>query len=226
MLADYHGALMADALAQYQQIVATNGIWRLGCWAHVRRGFYDARLTDRRAAEMVLLIRKIYAAERRATERGLTGDAFHRWRWRLRQRYTARVLTIIKQRLDDLNPAGTSATRALPNTPLGKAVVYALNQWDLLERFVSTGDWPLDNNAAENAQRPIAVGRKNHLFMGSEGGGEMAAKFYSLIQSCRLQHIDPVAYLKDVCQRMLAGSTDYAALTPLAWSRSRPPSPA
>lgn len=225
MLADFHGALMADALAQYQLVVTTNDIWRLGCWAHVRRAFYEARLNDRRAAEMVVLIRKIYLADRCATQRGLSGQALCRWRWRLRQRYTARVLTLIKQRLDEWDPSGISATRALPGSPLGKAVTYTLNQWKLLERFVYTGDWPLDNNAAENAQRPIAVGRKNHLFMGSEGGGEMAAKFYSLIQSCRMQNVDPVAYLKDVCQRMLAGDQDYAAMTPLAWGRSRLPSP-
>ena len=225
MLANFHGALMADALAQYRRIVEANGIWRLGCWVHVRRGFYDARLTDKRAAEMVILIGKIFAADRRAARRGLSGDALRRWRWRLRQRYTARVLAMIKTRLDSWNPKVEATSSALPDSPLGKAVSYALGQWKLLEHFVSTGDWPIDNNAAENAQRPIAVGRKNHLFMGSEGGGEMAAVFYSLIQSCRLQRIDPVAYMKDVCQRMLEGCRNYSALTPRAWALSRPVPP-
>jgi transposase len=221
MLKDYHGALMADALAQYQRIVAANGIWRLACWAHVRRKFYEARFTDKRAAEMVEWIAKLYAAERRATKRGLSGDVLRRWRWRLRQRYTARVLSKIKERLDAWNPDLLSTTAALPDSPLGKAIRYAMNQWDMLARFATTGDWPIDNNPAENAQRPIAVGRKNHLFMGSEGGGEMAATFYSIIQSCRLQGIDPVAYMTDVSQRLLDGSRDYAALTPRAWATER-----
>ena len=94
----------------------------------------------------------------------------------------------------------------------------------MLERFASTGDWPIDNNPAENAQRPIAVGRKNHLFMGSEGGGEMAATFYTLIQSCRIHNLNAVAYLEDICRRLLNNDRQFHAMTPKAWATAHAPS--
>jgi hypothetical protein len=110
---------------------------------------------------------------------------------------------------------------ALPGSPLCKAVLYSLTRWGMLTAYAETGDWPIDNNPAENVQRPIAVGRRNHLFLGSETGGHNAAVFYSLIQSCRLQGIDPVGYLKEICGRMLQGETDHAALTPRAIAADR-----
>lgn len=224
MLATYHGALMADALAGYRRIVAANRIWRLGCWAHVRRKFFEARQTDPRCGEMLLLIRALYHVERCATESALTGEALHRCRWKLRQSDSLPVLAQIKEHLDAWDPAALIATSALPDSPLGKAVHYARVQWELLERFASTGDWPIDNNPAENAQRPIAVGRKNHLFMGSEGGGVMAATFYTLIQSCRLNNLNAVAYLEDICRRLLNGDQHYHAMTPKAWATAHAPS--
>jgi hypothetical protein len=219
-LAAYHGALMADALAQYRAIVLANRIARLGCWAHVRRKFYEARHLDRRAAAMVDLIAKLYACERRAERGDLAHFARCRRRWRLRQRYARHVLAKIKACLDEWQP-GMHPGAPTPDQPLAKAVMYALNQWDALARYADTGDWPIDNNAAERIQRAIAVGRKNHLFMGSEGGGEVAAVLYSLIQSCALQGIDHVAYLNGVVERLLAGETDYASMTPGAVAAAR-----
>ena len=224
MLEHYHGALMADALPGYRKIVTTNGIWRLGCWAHVRRKFFEARKTDPRCGTIILLIRKLYAAERRADQRAVIGHAHDRWRWRLRQRYSVRILAQIKSHLKAWDPATLTATSALPDSPLGKAIHYPLAQWELLERFASTGDWPIDNNPAENAQRPIAVGRKNHLFMGSEGGGEMAATFYTLIQSCRIHNLNAVAYLEDICRRLLNNDRQFHAMTPKAWATAHAPS--
>lgn len=216
-LAGFFGALMADGLAQYRQIVAINMIVRLACWAHVRRKFYDARHLDARCQEMVLLINKLFAADARIDD-AVKGGRLRGWdiprrRWRLRQRYSKRVLAIIEARLTAWTPGGTE--EATPDSPLGKAIIYAWNQWADLVRPFDTGDWPIHNNLAENVQRMIALGRKNHLFMGSEGGGIMAAIFYSIFQSCRLQRLDAVAYLRLVSERLLAGEKDAAALTPL-----------
>jgi transposase len=223
-LGEYHGALMADALAQYDRIVAANGIIRLLCWAHARREFYDARHLDPRCHEMVLLIAKLSAAEKRAKDHAERHQLGHlaacRWRWRLRQRYSVKVLALIHERLKRWAPL-TGIEPATPDSPLGKAVLYSLKRWTLLTSYADTGDWPMDNNPAENAQRPIAVGRRNHLFLGSETGGINAAVFYSLIQSCRLQKIDPVGYLKEISERMLQGETDHAALTPHAVADAR-----
>lgn len=218
-LKNFCGVLMADALAQYDKIVALNRIIRLLCWAHVRREFYQARHTDPRCGEMVILIAKLYAAEARAKQRAerdhLSYAAACRWRWRLRQRSSVPVLARIKARLDRWTPV-TGTDPATPDSPLGKAITYANTRWTHLAEYATTGDLPIDNNPAENAQRPIAVGRKNHLFLGSESGGQVAATCYSLIQSCRLQRIDPVGYLVQVSARLLAGETDYDALTPWA----------
>lgn len=222
-LAQYHGVLMADALAQYNAIVAINLIVRLACWAHVRRKFYDARFTDPRCQEMVLLIQKLFAADARIDDRvkagQLTGWAAPRRRWRIRRRYSARVLQIIEQKLTAWMPGGSDDC-ATPESPLGKAIHYAWAQWKGLTLPFDTGDLPIHNNVAENVQRAIAVGRKNHLFMGSEGGGRMAAVIYGLLQSCRLQSIDPVAYLRLVCASLLAGEKDVDSLTPLRLRQS------
>ena len=224
MLAHYHGLLMADALAQYDRIVAANLIMRLLCWSHARRGFYNARHTDPRCHEMLILIGKLAAAEKSAKEQRENKKLNYydacRWRMRMRQNYSVHVLAKIKQRLDDWKPLD-GKNPATPDSPLGKAVMYSLTRWEQLTHYADTGDLPIDNNPAENVQRLIAVGRKNHLFIGSESGGHNAACFYSLIQSCRLQNIDPVAYLRDISARMLAGDVNYDALTPAAMARAK-----
>jgi transposase len=161
-LAHYHGALMADALAQYNAIVELNGMWRLGCWSHVRRKFYEARLTDIRCQEMVLLIRKLFAADARIDDQ-IAAGRYPGWvgprrKWRLRRRYSAKVLALIAQKLQEWRPR-VSSTSAAPHTPLAEAVGYALNQWSELSIIFETGDWPMHNNLAENVQRLIAVGR-------------------------------------------------------------------
>ena len=173
---------------------------------------------------MVVLIAKLYAAEASAKQhverKRLSYPSACRWRWRLRQNYSVPVLARIKERLDKWTPV-TGTDPATPDSPLGKAIGYAGNRWTHLTEYASTGDLPIDNNPAENVQRPIAVGRKNHLFLGSESGGHVAATYYSLIQSCRLQLIDPVSYLAQVSARLLAGETDYEALTPWAIAQAQ-----
>ena len=167
---------------------------------------------------------KLSAAEKSAKEqrddKNLNYHDACRWRWRLRQNYSVHVLAKIKQRLDDWEPL-IGKNPATPDSPLGKAVMYSLTRWEQLTHYADTGDFPIDNNPAENVQRLIAVGRKNHLFIGSESGGHNAACFYSLIQSCRLQNIDPVAYLRDISGRLLAGDINYDAFTPAALALAR-----
>jgi transposase len=219
MLAHYHGVLMTDALAQYDLIALANAIVRVFCWAHARRYFYEARHPDPRCHEMLILIGKLYAAEARVKARAEHDQWDYqttcRWRFRLRRGYSKQVLAQIKDHLDIWEP-NVGKKPALPESPLGKAVMYLLNRWTDFTRYAETGDFPIDNNPVENAQRPIAVVRKNQLFLGSEGGGQVAAICYTLIQSCRLQKVDPVAYMVEACTRKLAGETDYAALTPAA----------
>ena len=90
----------------------------------------------------------------------------------------------------------------LPKSPLGAAVTYALNQWAALLRFAENGELEIDNNTAENALRPIALGRKNYLFVGNDNGGRRAAILYSLIRTCERQGVNAWEYLRDVLVRI------------------------
>jgi transposase len=113
-------------------------------------------------------------------------------------------------------------TRYRPQSLLGQAIGYALNQWPLLERFLEHGEVEIDNNLVENAIRPTAVGTKNWLFFGSEEAGQRSAVMYRLIENCRLREVEPYTYLKDVLQRLpRCTNRDLDQLTPLNWKQAR-----
>ena len=111
------------------------------------------------------------------------------------------------------------ATTVLPKSPLGEAVRYLTNQWTALQRFVDDGRLAIDNNAAENQLRGIAVGRKNWLFAGSFEGARRAALLYSLVQSCALIGVPPFEFLRDVLLRVATHPQHrIAELTPKGWA--------
>lgn len=220
ILGTYRGYVQADAYRGYDILFlpGTDGQPPLrievGCWAHARRKFHDARNTDpARGAQMLGLIQRLYAVEKDA--RPLTPEA----RAALRQQKATPILEQIRATLQ------AWSIELLPKSPMGQATAYALAQWQALTRYLEDGRLAIDNNAAERALRIVAVGRKNWLFAGSDEGGRRAAILYSLIGSCRLIHVDPWAYLADVLERI---STHPARrideLTPLAWkaASSRP----
>ena len=143
-----------------------------------------------RAHHVLGLIRQIYDVEEEA--RGMSEDE----RLALRQQKTAPVLDELEAWLNE------QKDELLPKSPLGVAVGYALNQWQALRRFAEDGALEIDNNVAERAIRPLAIGRKNYLFVGNDGGGETAAVLYSLITSAKRHGIDPFTYLRDVFARI------------------------
>lgn len=114
--------------------------------------------------------------------------------------------------------------RVLPKSSLGKAVRYALNQWDELSVFLSDGAIPMDNNETEGELRRLTIGRKNWLFVGSSRGGQTAATLYSLVSSAARHHLDVWAYVDDCLRQLAAGSTDYESLLPDVWRKSHPES--
>ena len=125
-------------------------------------------------------------------------------------------LARIKTDLDRL------AHTTTPKNPLGQAVNYARTLWDALTVYATSGILPLDNNLAERSIRPVAIGRKNYLFLGSgeNGGGDWAAIAYSLIGSCALNHLDPYRYLTDIAPHLTDQRfTDHVALTPREWAK-------
>lgn len=129
-------------------------------------------------------------------ERGEQLAAAYRARLKLRQELSAGLVEEIRKWLL------AQVQAALPKSPLGTAVRYALEQWETLVVFLRDGAVELDNNVAENALRPIAIGRKNWLFVGSDNGGRALANLYTLTATCRRHGVDVYAYLKDVLVRI------------------------
>lgn len=193
-LKDFQGHIQADAYAGFDRVyneVPGQARIEVACWAHVRRKFTDITATTRvpgLAHEAVQQIQALYQVERQATDQQLTGD--ERRQYRLMQALP--LLNILKQWLD------THQTDVVPKSPLGGAINYALKNWTALNTYLQRGALEIDNNRAERGMRPIALGRKNYLFAGSHQAGQAAAAIYSLIETCKLHHINPQAYLEHV----------------------------
>lgn len=193
MLEGYQGYVQADAYSGYHALFEGGQATEVGCWAHARRRFFDALLTEPKlAAEMLALIGELYRVEHAATATGLGPEA----RKGLRNDHSRPVIERISSWLE------ARSRDVLPKSPLGVAITYARNQWKPLTRFLEDGRLKLDNNTAERALRPVAVGRKNWLFAGSDKGGEAAATIYSLVYSAKLLGLDPWRYLRDVLDRL------------------------
>jgi hypothetical protein len=213
-LGDYAGYVQADAYKGYDAFFENGDATEVGCWAHTRRKFYDARTTDpRRAHEMLAMIGRLYDVEREAKLNELDALATKG----LRQQHSKPILAEISPRLEDWS------ITVLPKSPIGQAVSYARGQWEALNRYLDDGDLDIDNNLSERVLRTVAIGRKNWLFAGSDAGAERAAVVYSLVATCKLCHIDPFAYLRDVLDRVSTHpASRIADLTPSGWAETSP----
>ena len=228
-LKDFKGVLQADAYGGYDGIYANGTVIEAGCWAHARRKFDEAETTaPQPAAELLALVGQLYAIEdlaRPALKEAKTKPeparsaalaAVYAQRLELRQRLSLPVLERIHAWLEQ------QKQEALPKGPLGQALHYTLAQWAALNCFVSDGTIEIDNNIGENALRPLAVGRKNWLFLGNDEGGRRMAILYSLTESCKRHDIDPWAYLKDVLVRIETQPPGtLAELLPHNWKAAR-----
>jgi transposase len=228
---DYVGNVQADAYAAYDALFRTGRVMEFGCMAHARRKFVDAMDVDRETCLRVLaMIRELYqvehAAEQKAllvaTERGTALPRTERCAIRraIRQEQAVPVLERLKLRLDDL----ASTRRVLPKSPVGQAVEYTRNNWTALSRYVENGAVELDNNAAERMLRPIAVGRRNWTFLGSDHGGETAAILFSVLGSARLHEIEPWAYMRALLERVprVKSDEELRELLPDRWIAANP----
>ena len=184
-LENYRGILQTDGYSGYNKLRNKEEVISVGCWAHCRRKFIDViKLSSKTgtAHEIVGLIRKLYQIEDEARKSKLDFND----RKELRQ--TAKpILEKIHTCLIKAHPP--------PDSALGRAIKYGLNQWEYLTKYINYGQVEIDNNWVENQIRPFALGRKNWLFTGNELAAQNAAFFYSLIQTCRLNNIDPRKYL-------------------------------
>ena len=210
---DFEGVLQSDAYDAYQAFAKTHPkVTWVGCWAHARRGLFEAhRENPRIVTAMLRLIGRLYQRERdwdaaalpperRAIERAKP-DGLAR---------TLRAIHLLALRTRE---------RVLPKSLLGKACSYLLNQWEPLSAHATLGITKLDNNLVENAVRPSCIGKKNWLFIGHPDAGQRSAILYSLIVSCQRRGIDPLVYLRDILTRLPAMTTrdDLDALLPANW---------
>lgn len=202
-LVGWKGYLQADAYPGYEVLYKKRGVMEVACWAHVRRKFFDAQDTDRPRAEAALaFVQRLYRVE------DLSKEMPPQERKQLRESEALPVLKAFE--------AWMEAQQVLPKSSIGLAIQYAQNQWPALCRYVEDGDLAIDNNAAENALRGVALGRKNWLFEGSDAGGRRAAIIYTLLEPCRRHGINPYAYLKDVIGR-IGEAKRLLELAPAQW---------
>jgi transposase len=215
--------LMCDGYAAYNLIDTVpmtheqQRIQRIACWVHVRRPFLKcAELGDKNAADIVALINKLFNAERTIRKdndkKNRRGADAHAYTLSERQMHIKPIIEQIKTTINTCRPYYT------PARDMAKAITYTLTLWDSLIAILQHGDAPIDNNTAERAIRPLAIGRKNWLFVGSEDAGNWSAIFFSLIESCRLQKIDPRKYFTYITPILVQRkpNTDYTALIPIA----------
>ena len=212
-LAGFKGILQVDGYAGYRQLADGGDVELVFCWAHVRRHFYELATGGPApiASEALQRIAKLYAIENDI--RGRSADT----RLAVRQE-KSRLL------LDGLE-AWLRAKLALisQKSKLAEAIRYALSHWKGLVRFVDDGRIEIDSNIVERSIRPIALNRKNALFAGSDGGGEHWAIIASLIETCKLNSVDPQCYLTDVIAKIANGYPNKQLDNLLPWAYAAAP---
>jgi len=227
-LAGWAGHLQADAFSGYDALYAPGDIVEVACWAHARRKFKEAELSDsKRAVPVLRRIGALYAVERAIREEvaksggdfsdpGERGDRAEELRRQRRMAEAMPVLSALKGELDALS------LTALPKSPIGQAVHYALKNWKALTGYAENGALAIDNNTAERDMRPVAVGRKNYLFFGSPRGGHTAATLYTVLASAKRHGGKPWEYLRDLFTRLpvmkVSGLPD---LLPDRWAKTQ-----
>jgi len=219
LLENWQGTLHCDDYAAYDAFARTHTEVILArCWAHVRRKFWEAREEAPWLADLVLrLIGHLYAVDRRCRDRA-DGPKL-----RLVQRQADSKASLMRLKRVLI----WMGQKRLPASGLGKAVSYALSNWEDLTRFMEDGRVALDNNLVENAIRPTAIGKKNWLFIGHPAAGPAGAIIYSLVESCKRHGVEPFEYLRDVLDRLPRQTNQQiAAFTPRVWAAARKAAPA
>lgn len=191
LLKNFTGYLQTDGYSVYDIFGNKQSITLLNCMAHARRGFEKALDYDKQRAEYAMsMFQKLYAIEQKARDENLTPQQRHELR--------------LDHSLPILNDLGkwivATYKEVLPKSPMGKATAYCIERWDNLLAYLNDGSLEIDNNLAENAIRPIALGRKNYLFAGSERGAQRAAMFYSFFGTCKKNNVNPFDWLKKVLE--------------------------
>jgi transposase len=208
------GTMLGDCYSGYQGITLRSDarIVRAACNAHARRKIFDARESyPLLSSQFLAMYQELYDVEDRA--KCLTVGE----REELRSSEARPVWQRMRALLD-----GPAASEVLPKEKFAEALGYLRNQWNALQVYLDDGRLPIDNNETEQLMKQIAIGRKNWLFIGSVSAGERMADLMTLVSSALRNDLDVWAYVKDVLDRLLAGSPDYASLRPDRWAASHP----
>ncbi len=214
----FKGVLQCDAYSAYRTFAGKrDGVLLAGCWAHARRKFNDALEGGEQLGQTAWIMRQIQNLYRIETKlrKSRAGPNLRR---AIRQSEGRMIIERIRKALLRLK----ASKRILPKSLLGRAIDYALNQWEMLVVYLDNGLVEIDNNLVENSIRPTAIGKKNWLFIGAKEAGWRSAVIYSLIESCRSRGMDPYEYLRDVLTR-LPSMTNWQIpeVTPQAWAAAK-----
>ncbi|WP_044117938.1 IS66 family transposase [Alkaliflexus imshenetskii] len=215
LLKHFQGAVQTDGYQAYSIYEQKKGVLLLGCWAHARRKFTESFLEDKNGAEYALAqIAKLYQVEQMANDESMTYEQ----RSELRKRLAYPIMRGFEKWIVAYHP------KAIPGGRMSKALSYTYNLFERLSRYHLDGRYLPDNNLAENAIRPLAVGRKGFLFCGNHESAENAAIMYSLLGCCKACDVNPREWLTDVFSKIALYNNNYeldlADLLPHNWKLS------
>jgi len=211
-LGPFGGYLQADAYTGYDRLYKEGRMSEVACWAHARRKFYEAQSSDLRPSMVMLAyVRLLYDVEREARDLALDSAG----RLALRQERSRPILADIEAYLR------REQRDALPKSPVGQAIAYTLSNWPALVRYCQDGDVEIDNNGAERSLRPVALGRKNWMFFGSDTGGRTAAILTSLMAGGKRHDLNLFDYVRDIFARIGAHKiSDLGDFLPDKWKEA------
>ena len=213
VLKDFEGYVQADACSAFDELFRRPRVNEVGCWAHAKRKFDDAKDTDPdKAGHALEAIGNLYRVEREAARKKASVAERHE----LRAAVARPVLDAFRKWLD------IESLRVLPRSPIAQAMGYVLNQWEALIRYLEDGRLEIDNNRAERMIKPVAIGRKNDLFVYSAETAKKAMVNMTVVESAKALGIDPFTYLNDILQDLAEDpKRDVADLLPAAWKARR-----
>lgn len=217
-LGDYRGILMSDGYTAWRTLA---GATHIGCMAHSRRRFIDALKTRKKGGgppeQALKFFEQLYRIESQAkNEKPEVGETQADCIRRFRQQHSVPILIALKAWLDDIAP------KVLPDSKIGDAVSYTLNQWEYLTRYTEDGRMSIDNNLLERDIRIFATGRKSWLFSDTVDGARASAVVYSIMLTCRACGVEPLAYLRHVLSELpqRATDTDITDLLPFNFTKA------
>ena len=222
---DFSSHRQTDAYSGYAALHGPGGAIEVGCWAHARRGFFDAKdLAPSFCLDVLKEIAKLYAVESEATARDLSHE----------ERKASRAERSRPQRERVCGLLESNRRIHLPKSAVRISIEYLRTRREAFSRYLDDGLIEIDNNACERCMRSPAIGRTNWLFAGSADGGKAVAAWLSVIQSARLHEVEPWAYVKDLLtklaayrdmtpqRKMAAGEAYLRELLPEAWLKANP----